>query len=356
MHKLRIAFFGSSILSAYWNGAATYYRGLIRALNKRGHVITFFEPDAYDRQKHKDLEDTSFVNVEVYPSTRKGVDSSLTRAHDYDIIIKASGVGVFDEFLETRMPELKNNHRKVLFWDVDAPATLDRMKSDNNDYFIRMVPEYDFVFTYGGGEPVIKSYRDFGAKKCCPVYNALDPQTHYSVAPDERFYGDLGFLGNRMPDREDRVEEFFWKVARKLRSKRFILGGSGWSCEKCVDNVKVLGHVYTHEHNYFNSSVSTVLNINRSSMALYGYSPPTRIFEAAGAAACIITDQWQGIDAFLEPDSECLVAQSGDDVSHYITELGKDTIRAIGRRAQIRVLNEHTYSHRALQVEQLLCN
>ncbi|MBN1600509.1 MAG: glycosyltransferase [Chitinispirillaceae bacterium] len=356
MCKLRFAFFGSSILSAYWNGAATYYRGLIRALNKRGHSVTFFEPDAFDRQKHKDLEDTSFVNAEVYPSTQKGVHSSLKRALEYDIIIKASGVGVFDELLESWMPGLKNSNRKVLFWDVDAPATLDRMKSDANDYFRKLVPEYDYIFTYGGGDPVKKSYLEFGAKKCCPVYNALDPQTHYSVKPNERFYGDLGFLGNRMPDREDRVEEFFWKVAKNLTNKQFLLGGSGWNNVNSIDNVKVLGHVYTHEHNMFNSSVSTVLNINRSSMASYGYSPPTRIFEAAGAAACIITDEWQGIESFLEPDRECLVARSGEDVSRHIKSMDKEYARAIGRRAQSRVLHEHTYSHRAREVEQILCN
>ena len=46
---MRIAFFGSSLLSSYWNGAATYYRGLLKALAARGHEITFFEPNAYDR-------------------------------------------------------------------------------------------------------------------------------------------------------------------------------------------------------------------------------------------------------------------------------------------------------------------
>ena len=35
---LDIAFFGSSLVSAYWNGAATYYRGIIRALAERGIV------------------------------------------------------------------------------------------------------------------------------------------------------------------------------------------------------------------------------------------------------------------------------------------------------------------------------
>jgi spore maturation protein CgeB len=355
MDNLKIAFFGSSILSAYWNGAATYYRGLIRALNERGHSITFFEPDAYDRQKYKDLENTSYVKIVVYPSTEMGVHASLNQALENDIVIKASGVGVFDELLESEMPGLKTQNRKVLFWDVDAPATLDRMRNNTNDYFRKLVPEYDLIFTYGGGEPVKKSYYEFGAKKCYPVYNALDPKTHFSVKPDKRFYGDLGFIGNRLPDREERVDEFFWKPAKLLKDKKFLLGGSGWNTTKNNENVILLGHIYTHEHNQFNCSVSTVLNVNRMSMATYGFSPPTRIFEAAGAAACIICDKWQGIENFLEPDKECLVAQTGEEVADQIIHLDKDRACNIGRTAQTRVLSEHTYSHRAQEVEQILC-
>ena len=52
---MKIAFYGSSIVSAYWNGAATYYRGLLKALARKGYDITFFEPDVFDRQKHRDI-------------------------------------------------------------------------------------------------------------------------------------------------------------------------------------------------------------------------------------------------------------------------------------------------------------
>src|SRR5512133_1545933 len=62
---MRIAFFGSSLVSSYWNGAATYYRGLLRALSRRGHDITFYEPDAFDRQSHRDLADPPWARVVV---------------------------------------------------------------------------------------------------------------------------------------------------------------------------------------------------------------------------------------------------------------------------------------------------
>src|SRR3954464_11175969 len=97
---LNIAFFGSSLVSAYWNGAATYYRGLIRALHKRGHRVTFYEPDAYERQQNRDIENPSWARVVVYLADESEALRCLPAARHADGIVKASGVGVFDSLLE----------------------------------------------------------------------------------------------------------------------------------------------------------------------------------------------------------------------------------------------------------------
>jgi spore maturation protein CgeB len=96
---MNIAFFGSSLVSAYWNGAATYYRGIIRALHKLGHQVTFYEPDAYDRQKNRDIADPDWARVVVYPATGDGVLSAFEQARGADMLVKTSGVGVFDQLL-----------------------------------------------------------------------------------------------------------------------------------------------------------------------------------------------------------------------------------------------------------------
>src|SRR5437762_78436 len=124
---MNIAFFGSSLVSAYWNGAATYYRGIIRAIAARGHCVTFYEPDAYDRQQHRDIPDPEWARVVVYPATEEGVHSALEAARGVEILVKASGVGVFDELLEAAMPSIRRPGDIAIFWDVDAPATLDRV-------------------------------------------------------------------------------------------------------------------------------------------------------------------------------------------------------------------------------------
>src|SRR5581483_9675760 len=104
---MRIAFWGSSLVSAYWNGAATYYRGVLRALSQLGNEITFFEPDAYNRQKHRDIEDPEWARIVVYnPADPREVNRHLAASARCDVVVKASGVGVLDEFLEARVANM----------------------------------------------------------------------------------------------------------------------------------------------------------------------------------------------------------------------------------------------------------
>jgi spore maturation protein CgeB len=351
---MRIAFYGSSLLSSWWNGAATYYRGLLRDLAGRGYDISFYEPDAYERQQHRDMEPQPWARSVIYPATADGLRSVLSEARDADIVIKASGVGVLDDELLAGILDHAAPHALKIFWDVDAAATLDEMRRSEDHPVRRALGSLDLVLTYGGGPPVVEAYEDFGARRCIPVYNALDPSTHHPVEPDPRFAADLSFLGNRLPDREARVEEFFLEPAAALPERNFLIGGNGWESKALPENVRHLGHVFTTEHNSFNCTPLAVLNVARDSMADIGFSPATRVFEAAGAAACLITDAWEGIELFLEPDEEVLVARDGNDVADHVRTLSPERAREIGDAALCRVLREHTYAHRGAQVDALL--
>lgn len=350
---MKIAFYGSSLLSSYWNGAATYYRGILRDLAARGYDITFYEPDAFDRQQHRDIDPPEWARSVVYPATEEAMRCVLAEARDADIVVKANGVGVFDrELLEGIIAQARPGALRI-FWDVDAAATLDEMRADPAHPVRAALPDLDVVLTYGGGPPVIDAYRGFGAAECIPVYNALDPTTHFPVAPDPRFACDLAFLGNRLPDREARVEEFFLRPAAALPGRQFLIGGNGWETKQMPANVRHRGHVYTAEHNAFNCTPKAVLNVARDSMANVGFSPATRVFEAAGAAACLITDAWEGIEQFLKPDAEVLVARDGQDVADHLAALTPERAQAIGQAALARVLAEHTYTLRGAQVDAL---
>jgi spore maturation protein CgeB len=352
---MNIVFFGSSLVSSYWNGAATYYRGLLKALAAQGHAITFYEPDALDRQAHRDIGDPEWARVVVYPATEQGWQRAVAEgAKEADLLVKTSGIGVFDSELAQAVPEVCKPGSLCFYWDVDAPVTLDEIDADPTHHLRRVIPRYDAVMTYGGGEPVVSGYRAVGAKICVPIYNALDPETHYPTAPRDAFRCDLSFLGNRLPDREARVEQFLLTAASLLPDRSFLLGGSGWADKPVTPNVRAIGHVGTADHNALFASGMATLNINRNSMASYGFSPPTRVFEAVGAGACLITDAWVGVETFLEPGKEVLVAHDGAEVADHVARLTPDMARDIAAAARAHVLAHHTYAHRARQVCEFL--
>src|SRR4051812_3138598 len=351
---MKIAFYGSSLLSSYWNGAATYYRGVLSDLARRGYAITFYEPDAFDRQKHRDIDPPPYADVRVYPATEEAVRGVVAEAAQADVVVKASGVGVFDDVLLAGVVAASRPDAIRIFWDVDAPATLAELRQAPDHPLHRAMPAPDLVLTYGGGPPVVAAYEGFGARRCVPIYNALDPETHHPAPPEDRFTVDLAFLGNRLPDREARVEEFFLRPAAELPERRFLIGGAGWETKPMPPNVRHIGHVYTREHNAFNASPLAVLNVARDSMATTGYSPATRVFEAAGAGACLITDAWVGIELFLEPDREVLVARDGRDVAEHMAGLTPGRAKAVGEAARARILQEHTYCRRGAEVDRIL--
>jgi spore maturation protein CgeB len=351
---MKIAFYGSSLLSSYWNGAATYYRGMLADLNRRGYQVTFYEPDAFDRQKHRDIDPPDWAEVKVYPATEDAVRAVIAEAGKADVVVKASGVGVFDKELLEGVVAASRPEAIRIFWDVDAPATLSELQAHADHPLHRALRSLDLVLTYGGGPPVVQAYRGFGARRCVPIYNALDPSTHHPVPADDRFRADLSFLGNRLPDREARVEEFFLEPAASLPDRAFLIGGNGWESKGLPANVRHIGHVYTRDHNAFNTSPLAVLNIARDSMAINGFSPATRVFEAAGAGACLITDAWVGLELFLREGEEVLVARDGRDVAEHVEALTPERAQAMGEAARARILAEHTYERRGAEVDAIL--
>lgn len=350
---MKIFVFGSSITSSYWNGAATYYRGIYSNLARLGHRITFAEPDAYGRQQRRDSGDYSYVESVIY-SSPLDLLQMFKQAAGADLIIKHSGIGIDDNAVELAIAREIDSPALRIFWDVDAPATLSRVETNTNDPFRFLIPEYDLILTYGGGPPVVDHYKRLGARDCIPIYNALDPATHHPVAKDGSLDCDLVLVANRLPDRERRVEEFFILAAELAPDLRFILGGEGWKEKRLPQNIRWIGHVGTADHNRVNCSARMVLNLNRDSMASVGFSPPTRVFEAAGAGACVITDSWVGIDTFFEPGAEILVTSSAEDIVHVLRTTTSERAGQIGANMRRRALKEHTYSRRAAQVSEVL--
>ena len=364
---MKIFAFGSSIVSSYWNGAATYYRGCYKYLARLGYDITFAEPDAYGRQQHRDSDDFSYIKSIVYHpralngertplSDGRDLDRMLELAREADMIVKHSGIGCDDSELERRVPaecglSSGSGSAMTFIWDVDAPATIHRMRADRDDALAHATRDYDAILTYGGGPFAREGFLEFGAQAYYSMYNGLDPETHFPVPPDPSLACDIVFLGNRLPDREARVEELFLRAAELAPHASFILGGEGWGDKRMPPNVRWLGHVPTADHNRVNCSASMVLNINRASMAEFGFSPPTRVFEVSGAGTCLLCDDWPGISDCFGPDQEILVVKSAEEVVAALTRYDLARRREIGTAFHARGLADHTYAQRAAQAD-----
>lgn len=352
---MRITLFGSSIVSSYWNGALTYYQGLCKAMAARGHEIVFVEPDLYERQSHRDVDvDPAYAEVRVCRGWEE-LARELGRARRSDVVIKCSGVGGWDDELAAGVLEGRREGQVVAFLDVDAPRTLaDAGAEAPASGFRGLIPRYDVILLYGGGPPVERAYAELGARRTCLVYNAADPDEHRPVRPDPDRRCDLLFMGNRMPDREERVRELFLRAAGLAPHLSFVLGGNGWGDAALPSNVRWVGPIPVAEHRAWNSSARAVLNVVRRDMAEMGWSPPTRVFEAAGCASCVITDAWTGVEHFFRPDEEILVAATAEEVVGHLGSLSVELARRIGEAARARVLRDHTYEQRAAILEREL--
>ena len=350
---MKVFVFGSSLTSCYWNSAADYYRGIYKNLADFGFQITFAQPDRYPWEEHRDEGGYEYAEVIAY-DLPYDLPSLFRRACEADLVIKHSGVGTDDELLDRRVLDCKSANTQVAFWDMDAPATLARVEADVLHPFRALIPQYDYIFTNAGGPQLIERYEQLRARACHPIYNALDSTTHYPVPFTSEPICDLLFIGDRVPDLERRVDEFFLSAAEQAPEFKFALGGEGWESKPLPKNVRWLGPIAACDHNRLHCSARMVLSLTFDPISRAGFSPPTRIFEAAGAGACLISDPWEGIETFFEAGCEILVARNASDIVDLLRTVDAKLAREIGGAMRRRAIQEHTYALRALQVREVL--
>ena len=278
----------------------------------RGHRVTFYEPDAYEppgAPRHRgSAVGARWSSIRRRPRRRVG---RARAARGADLIVKASGVGVFDELLEARGARtLAVRQPGGVLGRGRAGDARPRACTNPRDPFRALIPRYDVVFTYGGGEPVVAAYTALGARAVRADLQRARPGDAHPGAARSAIRGRPR-LSRQPPARPRGARR---GVLLQGRGAAAASAASCWAApagatSRCRRNVRYVGHVYTRDHNAFNCTPRAVLNVSRESMARYGFSPATRVFEAAGAGACLITDAWEGIELFLEPGEEVLVAR-----------------------------------------------
>jgi spore maturation protein CgeB len=330
---------GLSATSSWGNGHATNYRGLLNALRARGHDVLFLERDVPWYAANRDL-------VPPWVRLYRSVDdlaqwTAAVRAADLVVVgsYVPDGCAVAEWVLETA-------EGVTAFWDIDTPVTAAKLARGDFEYLSpELVPRFDLYLSFTGG-PFLET---LGARRPVPFYCIVDPALYRPVDLPGRW--ELGYLGTYSADRQPKVEELLLCPARARPDARFAVAGPQYP-EDVVwpPNVDRFENLPPAEHPRFYAQQRYTLNVTRADMVAAGWSPSVRLFEAAACGVPVVSDWWEGLDAFFEPGREILVAETADDVLRHLREADPE----IGRRARRRVLATHTAEKRAAELELLV--
>ena len=350
---MKLVIFGLSISSSWGNGHATIWRGLCGALARQGHDVTFFERDVPYYAAHRDLQNSDDYELVLYSEWKDAEPLAREALRSAEAAVVTSycpdAVCASDMILDSALPWR-------VFYDLDTPITLERLKQEQNvDY----IPPYglepfDLVLSYTGGRALEGLQTGLGARRVAPLYGSVDLDLHKPVEPSPQYSADLSYLGTYAQDRQEALERLFLEPARRTPGKKFVIGGAlypedfPWS-----ENVWFVCHVPPPLHPAFYCSSNLTLSVTRSAMAEMGYCPSGRLFEAAACETPVVSDHWEGLEEFFEPGREILIASQAGDVVDALA-LPPDELRRIGSAARERVLDEHTSEHRSRELIRLL--
>lgn len=348
---MKITIFGLAITSAWGNGHATTFRALARALHARGHDIVFFERNVEWYSSNRDLPEPEFCRTHIYEDWKQALPLVRRELKESDVAVLGSyfpdGVKAANEILDSSVPV-------TAFYDIDTPITVAQLRQGNVDYLRReQVPEFDLYLSFTGGPMLRTLENEFGVRRAVPLYCSFDPGSHRLSATQKAFECDLSYMGTYAPNRQAKLEELFCKPAQTLQQCKFMLAGAQYPASlQWPVNVRRTVHLSPSNHAAFYCSSCLTLNLTRSEMLQAGYSPSVRLFEAAGCGATIVSDQWAGIETFLTPGKEILLADCALDVVHYLQGYDRAELHRVGQAARSRVLAEHSADYRAEQFEE----
>ncbi|HWR34752.1 MAG TPA: glycosyltransferase [Clostridia bacterium] len=348
---MKIVIFGLSITSSWGNGHATTFRALARALHSRGHRIVFFEKDVEWYASNRDLPNPEFCDLHLYEEWDAVVPQARRHLADCDVAVVGS---YFPNGIAATNLVFDSPARAKTFYDIDTPITIAKLRESGVTEYLRadQIAGFDVYFSFTGGPTLREIEARFGATAAVPLYCSFDPDKYHRFPVAKRFTCDLSYMGTYAPDRQPKIDDLLCAPARLLPDRHFIVAGPQYPRKvKWPANVRRINHLNPRWHPHFYSSSRLTLNVTRRDMVMAGYSPSVRLFEAAACGATIVSDNWPGLESFFTPGEQILLPTTAEDVVRYLRTLDEAALHSIGKRAQERVLAEHTSDMRAQQFE-----
>jgi spore maturation protein CgeB len=343
---MKLVFFGLSITSSWGNGHATTYRALLRELSMQGHHIVFLERDVPWYASHRDMIAPPFCAVELYRDLEDLRMRFVEVVRSADAVIVGSyvpdGVAVGEWVLATA-------RGVTAFYDIDTPVTLAKLEQADFEYLSPdLIPRYRIYFSFAGGASLRRLEKEYGSPAARALYCSADPELYYPQEFQKTW--TLGYLGTYSDDRQPALNKYLVQAALRLPIGRFAVFGPGYPQEIAwPPNVDRTQHLSPDQHRRFYNEQRFTLNVTRASMRRLGFSPSVRLFEAAACGVPIISDVWDGIEMFFEPDKEIMLVRTTDEMVYILRELPHRECVQIGARARQRFLRDHTPRQRAIE-------
>lgn len=347
---MRLTIFGLTLSSSWGNGHATLWRGLVRALARQGHRVTFFERDVPYYAAHRDLVSLQDAELVLY------TDWTLVAARARHRLLECDAAMITSYCPDAAAAAqlMCDAPARLLraYYDLDTPVTLARLEAGERVEYLpaATLQSFDLVLSYTGGAALQALKQRLGARRVVPLYGHVDPDVHRPVPPQERFRADLSYLGTYAADRQEKLHALFIEPARCRSARRFVLGGASYPPDfPWCANIWFVRHVSPPEHAAFYSSSRLTLNVTRADMAALGYCPSGRLFEAAACGTPLLTDEWEGLERFFVPGCEILTAHGCTEAVRAL-DLDDAELARIARAARERVLAEHSSERRAREL------
>jgi spore maturation protein CgeB len=346
---MKIVVFGLTISSSWGNGHATLWRGLVRALARKDHRVVFFERDVPYYASNRDLFEIPGGDLVLYSEWTDAVARARQELADAEVVVITSYCA--DALVASDLASQLPRPLRV-FYDLDTPVTLAHVSRGDRVAYIgpNGLADFDLVLSYTGGI-ALDALRDrLGARRAVPLYGHVDPDLHRRVPQLTHYQADLSYLGTYSADRQAMLEALLMQPARRRPQQRFLIGGAQYPQEfPWSDNIFFVRHLPPCEHPAFFSSSRLTLNVTRRPMADMGWCPSGRLFEAAACGTAVLSDVWEGLDAFFEPGEEILLARDSNDAVAAL-DLDDAEVRRIGNAARERTFAEHTSERRASEL------
>jgi Glycosyl transferases group 1 len=348
---------GRPIQSPWWRTAPnpTYFEG--ESFARARDAVARLKGDKYLRRVEVDPTDSAADRVTreliwrwVTPRWRKHLEDLVERERPDAVLIFTVPMA----HLRGIPTALRDRFGiPIVFYDGDAPMSLPEfggMDTGFNWYHDADPSEYDLLLS--NSEGALDRLRALGAKRAEAVFWGADPEFFAPHQVDKEL--DIFFYGYGDKFRRDWVEAMVGEPSRRLSDTDFALGGRDFQGD--TGAARLIGDVPFNTFSRVISSARVNLCITRRSHATVYASSSCRPFELASSGAAIVSNPYEGIERWFEPGSELLVVNDAEEAVAAYRSLLDDPgqAEAMGRRARERVLDEHTYRHRARQILDLL--